>query len=67
MKRLLTETIMSDSLGSTPTKFKPSQLLAELQADDDEGPYNSKQRSPTLVESLRSTTRPAQRRGLNFS
>ena len=67
MKRLLTETIMSDSRGSTPPKFKPSQLLAELESADDEGPYTSKQRSPTLVESLRSTTRPAQRRGLNFS
>jgi hypothetical protein len=29
-------------------KFKPSQLLAELEADDDEGPNTSKQRSPTL-------------------
>ena len=30
MKRFLTETIISDSRGSTPSKFKPSQLLAEL-------------------------------------
>jgi predicted exporter len=48
MKRFLTETIISDSWGSTPSKFKPSQLLAELEADDDEGPNTSKQRSPTL-------------------
>ena len=48
MKRFLTETIISDSRGSTPSKFKPSQLLAELEADDDEGPNTSKQRSPTL-------------------
>ena len=48
MKRFLTKTIISDSWGSTPSKFKPSQLLAELEADDDEGPNTSKQRSPTL-------------------
>jgi hypothetical protein len=48
MKRFLTETIISDSRGSTPSKFKPSQLLAELEADEDEGPNTSKQRSPTL-------------------
>jgi predicted exporter len=48
MKRFLTETIISDSRGSTSSKFKPSQLLAELEADDDEGPNTSKQRSPTL-------------------
>jgi hypothetical protein len=48
MKRFLTETIISDSRGSTPSKFKPSQLLAELEADDDEGPNTSKQCSPTL-------------------
>jgi hypothetical protein len=48
MKRFLTETIISDCRGSTPRKFKPSQLLAELEADDDEGPNTSKQRSPTL-------------------
>ena len=48
MKRFLTETIILDSRGSTPWKFKPSQLLAELEADDDEGPNTSKQRSPTL-------------------
>ena len=38
MKRFLTETIISDCRGSTPSKFKHSQLLAELEADDDEGP-----------------------------
>ena len=38
MKRFLTVTIISDSRGSTPWKFKPSQFLAELEADDDEGP-----------------------------
>ena len=38
MKRFLTETIISDSRGSIPSKFKPSQLLAELEADEDEGP-----------------------------
>jgi predicted exporter len=48
MKRFLTETIISDSWGSTPSKFMPSQLLAELEADDDEGPNTSKQRSPAL-------------------
>ena len=48
MKRFLTETIISDSRGSIPSKFKPSQLLAELGADEDEGPNTSKQRSPTL-------------------
>ena len=48
MKRFLTETIILDSRGSTPWKSKPSQLLAELEADDDEGPNTSKQRSPTL-------------------
>ena len=48
MKRFLTETIISDSWGSTPSKFKSSQLLAELEADDDEGPNTSKQRSPML-------------------
>jgi hypothetical protein len=48
MKRFLSETIISDSGGSTSSKFKPSQLLAELEADDDEGPKPSKQRSPTL-------------------
>jgi predicted exporter len=48
MKRFLTETIISDSRGSTPSKFKPSQLLAELEAGNDEGPNTSKQRSPTL-------------------
>ena len=48
MKRFLTDTIILDSRGSTPWKFKPSQLLAELEADDDEGPNTSKQRSPTL-------------------
>jgi hypothetical protein len=49
MKRLLTETIISDSRRSTPSKFKPSQLLAELEADEDEGPNTSyKQRSSTL-------------------
>jgi predicted exporter len=48
MKRFLTETIISDSRVSKPSKFKPSQLLAELEADDDEGPKISKQRSPTL-------------------
>ena len=37
MKRFLTETIISDSRGSTPSKFKPSQLLAELKSDEDEG------------------------------
>jgi hypothetical protein len=36
MKRFLTETIISDSRGSTPSKFKPSQLLAELEYDEDE-------------------------------
>ena len=30
MKRFLTETIISDSRGSSPSKFKPSQLFAEL-------------------------------------
>jgi hypothetical protein len=35
MKRFLTDTIISDSRGSTPSKFKPSQLLAELEGDDD--------------------------------
>ncbi|CAB3998914.1 Hypothetical predicted protein [Paramuricea clavata] len=34
--------------GSTASKFKPSQLLAEIEADDDAGPNISKQRSPTL-------------------
>ena len=48
MKRFLTETIISESGGSTPSKFKPSQLLAELEADDDEGRKTSTQRSPTL-------------------
>ena len=48
MKRFLTETIISECRGSTPSKFKPSQLLAELEDDDDEGPKTSKQRSPTL-------------------
>jgi predicted exporter len=48
MKRFLTETIISDSRGSTSSKFKLSQLLAELEADDDEGTNTSKQRSPTL-------------------
>jgi predicted exporter len=48
MKRFLTETIISDSRGSTPSKFKPSQLLAELESDEEEGPNTSKQRSPTL-------------------
>ena len=48
MKRFLTETIISDSRGSISSKFKPSQLLAELEADDDEGPNTSKQRSPAL-------------------
>ena len=48
MKRFLTETIILDSRGSTPWKFKPSQLLAEIEAEDDEGPNTSKQRSPTL-------------------
>ena len=38
MKRFLTETIISDCRGLTPSKFKHSQLLAELEADDDEGP-----------------------------
>ena len=38
MKRFLTETIILDSRGSTPWKFKPSQLLAELEPVDDEGP-----------------------------
>jgi hypothetical protein len=42
------QTIISDSRVSTSSKFKPSQLLAELEADDDEGPNTSKQRSPTL-------------------
>ncbi|CAB3998911.1 Hypothetical predicted protein [Paramuricea clavata] len=48
MKQFLTETIISDSLRSTSSKVKPSQLVAELEADDDEGPNISKQRSPTL-------------------
>ncbi|CAB3998915.1 Hypothetical predicted protein, partial [Paramuricea clavata] len=48
VKRFLTETIILGSRGSTPSKLKPSQLLAELDADDDEGPNTSKQRSPTL-------------------
>jgi hypothetical protein len=48
IKRFLTETIISDSWGSIPSKFKPSQLLAALEGDDDEGPNTSKQRSPTL-------------------
>ena len=48
MKRFLTETIISDCRGSTASKFKPSQLLGELEADDDEGPKISKQRSPML-------------------
>ena len=48
MKRFLTETIISGSRGSTPSKFKPSQLLGELEADDDEGPNTSNERSPTL-------------------
>jgi hypothetical protein len=48
MKRFLSETIISDSRGSTLSKFN-SQLLAEHEADDDEGPKTSiKQRSPTL-------------------
>ena len=38
MKRFLTETIISDSRGSPPSNFKPSQLLAELEADDDKDP-----------------------------
>ena len=49
MKRFLTDTIISDSRGSILSNFKPSQLLAEHEADDDEGPNTSiKQRSPTL-------------------
>jgi hypothetical protein len=51
MKRFLTETIISDSRGSTPLKFKPSRMLAELEADDDEGPNTSKQRSPIMLSS----------------
>ena len=47
MKRFLSEPIISDSRGSTPSKFKPSQLLAELEADED-GPNTSKQCSPTI-------------------
>ena len=42
MKRFLTDTIISDSRGSTPSKFKPSQLLADLESDDDEEPNTSK-------------------------
>ena len=48
IKRFVTETIISDSRGSISSKFKPSQFLAELEADDDEGPNTSKQRSSTL-------------------
>jgi hypothetical protein len=48
IKRFVTETIISESGGSISSKFKPSQLLAELEADDDEGPNTSKERSPTL-------------------
>ena len=48
IERFVTETIISDSRGSISSKFKSSQLLAELEADDDEGPNTSKQRSPTL-------------------
>ena len=48
IKRFVTETIISDSGGSISSKFKPSQLLAELEADDDEGPNTSKEHSPTL-------------------
>ncbi|CAB3998910.1 Hypothetical predicted protein [Paramuricea clavata] len=48
--RLLYQNLQAyhNSRGSTASKFKPSQLLAELEADDDEGPNISKQRSPTL-------------------
>ena len=42
MKRFLTDTIISDSRGSTPSKFKSSQLLADLESDEDEGPNTSK-------------------------
>jgi hypothetical protein len=45
MKRFLTETIISDCRGSIPSKFKHSQLLAELEADDDE--------EPTLLSNVR--------------
>jgi hypothetical protein len=48
IKRFVTETIISISRGSISSKFKLSQLLAELEADDDEGPNTSKQRSPAL-------------------
>ena len=48
IKRFVTETIITDNRGSISSKFKPSQFLAELEADDDEGPNTSKERSPTL-------------------
>ena len=48
IKRFVTETIISDSRGSISSKFKPSQLLAEFEADDDEGSNTSKQRSPRI-------------------
>ena len=48
IKRFVNETIISDSRGPISSKFKSSQWLAELEADDDEEPNTSKQRSPTL-------------------